>query len=584
MSSHGVDVKQSRSSKLSRIAAGAALLTLATGALAGASSASASTATLSANQVHRLLAPSPRIHTLPRASRRAQVATAAAATNLTYHGGQVMSTANHAVPIFWEPATLQTGAAATVDPNYNTLVQRYFSDVGGHGLYQVNAQYYEIISGTQHFIVNSANLLQAVVDTSAYPAAGAGCAGNGTNCIDDAQVQAEVTKVINANALPKDKQTMYFVYMAGGESQCADTVDCFRTTGTNGGNFVYCAYHSFFTLGGQNVIYASMPYGALAYLNECTAESAFPNNTAADIVLSTTSHEQMEAVTDPYLDAWYDASGAENGDKCAYNEGTKSFDGGLANEQWNTHFYLLQQEWNNAATACSQGLPVTSASISVNDVSVTEGNAGTKTATITFKLSAAQAGPVSFKFATANGTATAGSDYVAKSLTKTFNAGQTTITSLITINGDTTVEPNETVLVNLTNPVGATISDNQGILTITNDDGASGPTISVSDVSIVEGNAGTKTVAITFHLSAAQATAVSFTWATANGTATAGSDYVAKSLTKTFNAGQITITSTVTINGDTTIEPNETFQVNLTNPVGATFSDNQGIVTISNDD
>ncbi len=590
------------SSTAARFASGVAVVALSAGAFSASGPAKATTGpripgprTLSAKQIRQILNPTKRVHTLPRSGLRKQVAAGlsaqnsvgTAAANLLYHGGQVMSSANHAVPILWEPTTLQNGAAASVDPQYNALIQRYFSDVGGNGLYQINTQYYEVISGSQHFIVNSANMLQAIVDTSPYPAAGASCvaAGAGANCIDDTQVQAEITKVINANALPTDRSTMYFVFTSSGESQCADATDCFRTAGSNGSNFVYCAYHSFYPLNGGNVIYATMPYGANAYLNECTSLSSFPNNAASDIVLSTTSHEQMEAVTDPYLDAWWDASGAENGDKCAYNYGTMSLDGGLANEQWNGHFYSLQTEWSNATSNCVQGMPVGSLpAISVTNTSAAEGNSGTKAVPVTFTLSQASATPVSFTFSTANGTATAGSDYVAKTITKTFNAGQLSIQSSVVVNGDATNEPNETVLLKVTNANGATIATPQGTLTITNDDVVAGPSISVNDVSIAEGNSGTKTVSVTFKLSAAQATAVSFKYTTANGTASAGSDYVAKTLTKTFAAGQTTITTVIVINGDTTIEPNETILINLTNPVGATISDPQGVVTISNDD
>ncbi len=73
-------------------------------------------------------------------------------------------------------------------------------------------------------------------------------------------------------------------------------------------------------------------------------------------------------------------------------------------------------------------------------------------------------------------------------------------------------------------------------------------------------------------------------YATANGTATAGSDYVAKSGTLTFAAGTTQQTIDVTVNGDTVVEPNETFVVNLSSPSGATIADSQGQGTISNDD
>ena len=114
-------------------------------------------------------------------------------------------------------------------------------------------------------------------------------------------------------------------------------------------------------------------------------------------------------------------------------------------------------------------------SLSINDVTVTEGNAGTANATLSVTLSPAATGTVTVSFATANGTATAGSDYVANSGTLTFNPGETVKTVTVVVNGDTTVEGNETFFVNLSAPSGATISDGQGQGTITNDDSGAGP-------------------------------------------------------------------------------------------------------------
>ena len=73
-------------------------------------------------------------------------------------------------------------------------------------------------------------------------------------------------------------------------------------------------------------------------------------------------------------------------------------------------------------------------------------------------------------------------------------------------------------------------------------------------------------------------------YATANGTAQAGSDYVAKSGVLTFAAGQLARTVSVAVRGDRVKEGNETFYVNLSGPSGATLLDGQGLGTIGNDD
>ncbi|MBW4469871.1 MAG: putative Ig domain-containing protein [Stenomitos rutilans HA7619-LM2] len=109
--------------------------------------------------------------------------------------------------------------------------------------------------------------------------------------------------------------------------------------------------------------------------------------------------------------------------------------------------------------------------LSINDVTLTEGNTGRSNATFTVSLSAASTQPVRVNYATANGTATAGMDYTAHSGSLTFNPGQLTQTITIPVTGDTSVEANETFVVNLSSPTNATIRDTQGVATIRNDDG-----------------------------------------------------------------------------------------------------------------
>ncbi|MFN7989493.1 MAG: lamin tail domain-containing protein [Thermoanaerobaculia bacterium] len=125
----------------------------------------------------------------------------------------------------------------------------------------------------------------------------------------------------------------------------------------------------------------------------------------------------------------------------------------------------------NTATAlapCSGG----ATTLSINEVTLAEGNTGTTTFTFTVSLSApAGAGGVTFDIATADGTATQPSDYTQKSLTgQTIAAGSSTYTFDVLVNGDTTTEPNETFFVNVTNVTGATVADGQGLGTIQNDD------------------------------------------------------------------------------------------------------------------
>ena len=217
-----------------------------------------------------------------------------------------------------------------------------------------------------------------------------------------------------------------------------------------------------------------------------------------------------------------------------------------------------------------------SVSFSINNVSVSEG--GTLSFTVSKSGSASQSHSVSY--ATANGTATAGSDYTSKSGTLTFTTSQTSRTVTVSTIEDTTYENGETVLVNLSGATGgATISDSQGSGTISNDDAA--PSFAINDTSVSEGGT------LTFTVSKSGSTALSHnvSYATANGTAIAGSDYTAKSGTLTFTSGQTSQPVNVATIEDTAVEPNETMVVNLSNATaGATLSDSQGTGTINNDD
>ncbi|HEX8774401.1 MAG TPA: Calx-beta domain-containing protein [Pyrinomonadaceae bacterium] len=236
---------------------------------------------------------------------------------------------------------------------------------------------------------------------------------------------------------------------------------------------------------------------------------------------------------------------------------------------------------------CQSVTPPPTPSLSINDATVTEGNAGTTNATFTVTLSAASTQAVTVKYDTANGTATAGSDYQAATGTLTFNPGQTTQTINVAVTGDTAPEANETFAVNLSQPTNATISDGQGLGTITNDDqppANTQPSLSINDVTVQEGSSGTTNAIFTVTLSAVSSQTVSVNFTTADIDATAGVDYQSRSGTLTFAPGETSKTVTVLVNGDLQIENNETFYVNLSGEVNATIARGQGTGTINNDD
>ncbi len=220
--------------------------------------------------------------------------------------------------------------------------------------------------------------------------------------------------------------------------------------------------------------------------------------------------------------------------------------------------------------------------LSIDDVIVAEGDAGTSVATFTVALSAASGRQVTVNFATSNDTATAGSDYVAASGTVTIPAGQASGSVAVTVNGDTLFEATETFNITLSAPVNATLADAAGVGTITNDDAA--PGLGIADVTAAEGNSGATSFTFTVTLAAVSGLPATVDFATANGSATAPSDYGTVSGSLTIPAGQTTASTTVAVAGDTVVEPDETFFVNLANAQNATLTDAQALGTIVNDD
>jgi len=253
----------------------------------------------------------------------------------------------------------------------------------------------------------------------------------------------------------------------------------------------------------------------------------------------------------------------------------------------NETFFVNLTNATNATIADNQGLGTITnddapPSITISDVTQNEGNAGSAACVFLVTLSNPSASTVTVDFATANGSATAGSDYTAANSTLNFAPGVLTQPITVNVTGDLTSEPNETFFVNLTNPTNASIADNQGLGTIVNDDGI--PSITITDVTQIEGNTGTGAFTFTVMLSNPSASTVTVDFATADGTAIGGSDYSATNGTLTFAPTVVTQTIIVTVNGDITAEPDETFFVNLTNATNASIADNQGLGIITNDD
>ena len=209
------------------------------------------------------------------------------------------------------------------------------------------------------------------------------------------------------------------------------------------------------------------------------------------------------------------------------------------------------------------------------------GGASTVTATLNHPSSEATTVTVS---ASPVSPAVAGDYTLSGNLDLTIAAGATTSTGTVTI----TAVDNDVVAAAKEVTVSATATNSQGItapqdvtLAIRDDDE---PGLSIADASVAEGDSGGTTLAFTVTLNPAAVSPVTVDWATADGTATAGTDYTAGNGSLTFGVGDSTKTVSVTVTGDDVDEPNETFTVTLSSASGADISDGTATGTITDDD
>ena len=219
--------------------------------------------------------------------------------------------------------------------------------------------------------------------------------------------------------------------------------------------------------------------------------------------------------------------------------------------------------------------------ISVNDVTVMEGDSGTTDAVFTLSLSSASGRQVNVNFATANGTATAGVDYQSATGTVTFNPGETSKPVTVVVNGDVLNEPNEFFFVNLSNASNATLADSQGLGTIINA-GPSGGVIRFSEASYsvaeaagfrvitVERTGDTSQAVTVDYASSDHSTPADFIPCTSPGAGLASSrcDFSTAIGTLQFAAGETSKTFNVLISQDNYVDGPETLTLTLLNPTG----------------
>jgi len=241
------------------------------------------------------------------------------AVNLSYHGGDVINTAK-VVCIFWGP----TWASGGSDNSRETTIQSFRNQLGTSSHYSMLTQYYDSA------YINTTNLAGTQPDwfdtSNALPS-------NGN--VTDSVVQSEVKRYVSAHGT--NYSTVYEVFLpkyVPGTSTLVYSSDG-SSTSCGGPGLAYCAYHSSYWNGSNYVKYSIEPYTSCSGC-QVSGWTVVENMTHFMV------HETREAVTDPLGNAWYDSSGNEADDKCAW---TGLFLSGG---------YGYQPEWSNAANGCVQ--------------------------------------------------------------------------------------------------------------------------------------------------------------------------------------------------------------------------------------
>ncbi|MDB4948978.1 MAG: phosphate-responsive 1 family protein [Gemmatimonadetes bacterium] len=270
----------------------------------------------------------------PSADVRRTVA-GAAVGGITYHAGPVILTPKVA-SVYWSAARIYNGGptpgttgAGTAD---GSLIGYFLTHIGGTPYFNILTTY---TNGSGQHPANSLAYTQFWANnTYGVP--------SGTTSVSDASMLAMLQYAFNTGKLTYDANTLYQIFTSG-------SVNLGGGFGTQ-----YCAYHSdgFVTVGGvsKHVLYAAQPY-AYAKASACTPGYASPNaDPAADAEVNQVIGQINRAVTDPYGTGWYDSSGLENMDRCAWTFGATFPSGsGVANVTVGTKSFLIQQNWVNVS-------------------------------------------------------------------------------------------------------------------------------------------------------------------------------------------------------------------------------------------
>ncbi len=223
--------------------------------------------------------------------------------------------------------------------------------------------------------------------------------------------------------------------------------------------------------------------------------------------------------------------------------------------------------------------------VSVSDTSVLEGTGSSVNAVVTVSLDAAAQVATNVGYSTADGSATAGTDYTSSTGVVSFTAGSTSKTISIPVSGDTRYEGDEYFSVNIfaVGDPALSISDSQAYVKVVDDERA--PYISAGKTSVLEGDSGTAGAIVPLSLNSPSANTIKVKYYTSNSSALAGEDYTYTQGTATFAPGTTSVNVAVPVKGDTKSETDEDFTLSLYGASGATITPGAyGRVVIRNDD
>ena len=258
------------------------------------------------------------------------------------------------------------GCGAISCAAYQAGVNGYFQDVAAdsgtsNNVYSVATEY----SDTTGNIAYDSTFGGTYVDTNGFPASGCPT-GAASKCLTESQLLTEIQTDLSTNGWTANGTNLFFILLPAGVDTCFNGNPDFVCASN-----AFCAYHDSW----GSLIFAVEPFNTS--FSCAAAGQGFPNGQEIDETVNTASHEQNEAITDPYPDGgWLSSKGYENGDLCAWWFGADlgTTPGGQPyNQVINGHEYSLQQEWSNAANAgaggCLQHLGGTATTVSpfVND-------------------------------------------------------------------------------------------------------------------------------------------------------------------------------------------------------------------------